>query len=58
MPNFWSRGLQYLEEKLGATTTDDKDFENLLKRIDITEKGLASLRTVLQNYNSYIENFL
>lgn len=57
MPNFWSRGIQYLEEKLGATTTDDKDFENLLQRIEITEKGLASLRTVLQNFNSYIENF-
>ena len=57
MPNFWSRGWQYLEEKLGGTVTEDKDFENILKRIDLTEKGLASLRTVLQNFNSYIEKF-
>ena len=57
MPNFWSRGWQYLEEKLGATTTEDKDFENMLKKIEITEKGLASLRLVLQNFNSYVEKF-
>ena len=57
MPNFWSRAWQYLEEKLGGTVTEDKDFENILKRIDKTEKGLASLRAVLQNFNSYIEKF-
>lgn len=57
MPNFWSRGWQYLEEKFGGTVTEDKDFENILKRIDKTEKGLATLRTVLQNFNSYIEKF-
>ena len=57
MPNFWSRGLQFLEEKLGAQVTEDKDFENILKKIEITEKGLTSLRTILQNFNSYTEKF-
>ena len=57
MPNFWSRGIQFLEEKLGAQVTEDKDFENVLKRIEITEKGLTSLRTILQNFNSYTEKF-
>ena len=57
MPNFWSRGLQYLEEKLGAQVTQDKDFQNVLNRIEITEKGLTSLRTILQNFNSYTEKF-
>lgn len=57
MPNFWSRGIQYLEEKLGADVTEDKDFELTLKKIEVTEKGLSSLRMVLQNFNSYTERF-
>ena len=57
MPNFWSRGLQFIEEKFGGTVTEDKDFEIILKKIATTEKGLYSLRTVLQNFNSYIEKF-
>ena len=57
MPNFWTRGWQYIEEKLGGEVTEDKDFENILKKMEITEKGLASLRTVLLNFNSYIEKF-
>ena len=57
MPNFWSRGWQFLEEKLGGTVTEDKDFQLILDRIQITEKGLSSLRTILQNFNSYIEKF-
>ena len=57
MPNFWSRGLQFIEEKFGGAFTEDKDFEIVLKKISTTEKGLSSLRTVLQNFNSYIEKF-
>ena len=57
MPNFWSRGLQYLEEKFGAEITKDKDLEKMLIKIDKIEKGFASLRTVIQNFNSYFENF-
>jgi hypothetical protein len=53
MPNFWSRGIQYLEEKLGADVTEDKDFELTLKKIEVAEKGLSALRMVLQNFNSY-----
>ena len=57
MPNFWSRGLQYLEEKFGAEITKDKDLEKMLIKIDKIEKGFASFRTVIQNFNSYFENF-
>ena len=57
MPNFWSRGLQFIEEKFGGTVTEDKDFEIILQKIAKTEKGLYSFRTVLQNFNSYIEKF-
>ena len=57
MPNFWSKGWQYLEEKLGGQITEDKDFENNLKKIEKTEKGLHSFKTVIQNFNSYIEKF-
>ena len=57
MPNFWSRGLQFLEEKFGGEITTDKDFQNILERIETTQKGLGSLRQVFQNFNSYIEKF-
>ena len=57
MPNFWSRGWQYFEEKLGGQITEDKDFENNLKKIEKIEKGLHSFKTVIQNFNSYIEKF-
>ena len=33
MPKFWSRGLQYLGEKLGGEVTEDKDFEKLLIQV-------------------------
>ena len=57
MPKFWSRGLQYIGEKLGREVTEDKDFENLLIQIDKTEKGFIALRSVIQNFNSYMEKF-
>ena len=57
MPNFWSRGLQYIEEKFGGQFTEDKDFEKLLIHIDKTEKGFSAFRTVIQNFNSYVEKF-
>ena len=57
MPNFWSRGWQFLEEKLGGEVTEDKDFDKILKKVEITEKGLTSLRSILQNFNSYTHKF-
>ena len=57
MPNFWSRGWQFIEEKFGGEVTEDKDFQIILKKIAKTEKCLYSLRTVLQNFNSYVEKF-
>ena len=57
MPNFWSRGWEFLEEKFGGEITTDKDFENILKRIETTEKGLSSLKAAFVNFNSYIEKF-
>ena len=57
MPKFWSRGLQYIGEKLGREVTEDKDFEKLLTKIDKTEKGFTAFRSVIQNFNSYFEKF-
>ena len=57
MPKFWSRGLQYIGEKLGREVTEDKDFENLLTKVDKTEKGFIAFRSVIQNFNSYFEKF-
>ena len=57
MPKFWRRGLQYLGEKLGGEITEDKDFEKLLLQVDNTEKGFSSFRSVMQNFNTYMEKF-
>ena len=57
MPKFWSRGLQFIGEKLGREVTEDKDFENLLTKVDKTEKGFIAFRSVIQNFNSYFEKF-
>ena len=44
--------------KLRFTTDTGRLFlDDDGKRIEITEKGLASLRMVLQNFNSYVEKF-
>ncbi len=57
MPKFWRRGLQFLGEKLGGEITEDKDFEKLLVQVDNTEKGFSSFRSVMQNFNTYMEKF-
>lgn len=57
MPNFWSRGLQYIGEKLGAEITQDKDLDKILNKIDKIEKGFSQFRTIIQNFNSYVEKF-
>ena len=57
MPNFWSRGLQYFEEKFGGEITKDKDLEKMLIKIEKIEKGFTSFRAVIQNFNSYVEKF-
>lgn len=57
MPKFWRRSLQFLGEKLGGEITEDKDFEKLLLQVDNTEKGFSSFRSVMQNFNTYMEKF-
>jgi hypothetical protein len=57
MQKFFSRGLQYLGEKLGGEVTEDKDFEKLLIQVDKTEKGFTAFRSVMQNFNTYMEKF-
>ena len=57
MPNFWSKAGQFITEKISGTHTQDEDFQKACEKMKITEKGLSSLKTVLQNFISYIENF-
>ena len=57
MQKFLSRGLELLGEKLGGQITIDKDFEKLLAQINRTEKGFSSFRSILQNFNSYVDKF-
>ena len=48
MPNFWSRGLQYIGEKLGAEITQDKDLDKILNKIDKIEKGFLNLEQLFK----------
>ena len=57
MQKFWRRSLQFLGEKLGGEITEDKDFEKLLLQVENTEKGFSSFRSVMQNFNTYMEKF-
>ena len=57
MPNFWSKSGQYFSEKFFGSRTKDEDFNKLCETMKNTEKGLSSLRIILQNYKTYTENF-
>ena len=57
MPNFWSKAGQYITEKISGSRTQDEDFTKACEKMKITEKGLSSLKIVLQNYFTYSENF-
>ena len=57
MPNFWSKAGQFISEKISGSRTQDEDFTKACEKMKNTEKGLSSLKTVLQNFISYYENF-
>ena len=57
MPNFWSKSGQFFSEKFFGSRTKDEDFNKLCETMKSTEKGLASLRIILQNFKTYTENF-
>ena len=57
MPNFWSKAGQYITEKISGIRTQDEDFLKACEKMKNTEKGLSSLRNVLQNFLTYSENF-
>ena len=57
MPNFWSKAGQFISEKISGSRTQDEDFTKACEKMKNTEKGLFSLKTVLQNFISYSENF-
>ena len=57
MPNFWTKSGQYISEKIFGSRTNDEDFNKLCETMKDTEKGLSSLRTVVQNFVTYSDNF-
>ena len=57
MPNFWSKAGQYISEKISGSRTQDEDFIKACEKMKNTEKGLSSLKAVLQNFISYSGNF-
>ena len=57
MPNFWSKSGQFFSEKFFGSRTKHDDFNKLCETMKSTEKGLATLRTILQNFKIYTENF-
>ena len=57
MPNFWSKAGQFISEKISGSRTQDEDFLKACEKMKNTEKGLAALKNVLQNFLSYSESF-
>ena len=57
MPNFWSKAGQFITEKISGSRTQDEDILKACEKMKNTEKGLFSLKSVLQNFISYSENF-
>jgi len=57
MPNFWSKAGQYISEKISGTRTQDEDILKACNKMKNTEKGLSSLKSLLQNFITYSENF-
>ena len=57
MPNFWTKAGQFISEKLSGSRTKDEDILKACEKMKFTEKGLSSLKTVLQNFITYSENF-
>ena len=57
MPNFWSKAGQFISEKISGSRTQDEDFNKACEKMKNTEKGLSSLKSVLQNFLSYSDHF-
>ena len=57
MPNFWSKAGQFISEKISGSRTQDEDFIRVCEKMKNAEKGLFSLKALLQNFVSYTENF-
>ena len=57
MPNFWSKAGQFISEKISGSRTKDNDIVTACEKMKNTEKGLLSLKFVLQNFLSYYEKF-
>jgi len=58
MPNFWTKAGQFISEKISGSRTQDEDFLKACEKMKNTEKGLFSLKTVIQNFLSYSEHFI
>lgn len=57
MPNFWSKAGQFISEKISGSRTKDEDIVKVCEKMKNTEKGLSSLKLVLQNFLSYFDHF-
>ena len=57
MPNFWSKAGQFISEKISGSRTQDNDIATACEKMKNTEKGLLSLKFVLQSFLSYYEKF-
>ena len=57
MPNFWSKSGQFIAEKIFGCRTKDEDFNKVCETMKSTEKGLSSLKSVIQNFSSYADIF-
>jgi hypothetical protein len=57
MPNFWTKATQKISETLSGPRTKDPEFEEIVKEMWMTEKGLSAIRNVFQNICNFTANF-
>jgi hypothetical protein len=50
MPNFWTKTTQTFSEAFNGPRTKDTEFDLKLEDIKMAEKGIASLKTLLNNF--------
>jgi hypothetical protein len=56
MPNFWTKATQKISETFSGPRTKDPEFEEIVKEMWMTEKGLTSIRNVFQNISNFTAN--
>ena len=57
MPNIWSKAGQFIAETISGAKTKDEAYKIASEKMLKTEQGINSLKSVLANYNKWVEGF-